>query len=79
MLGNEQFRSTEGYLAFLIGIETEDIKTLYNAFKEATNNTRKKVAKFKRRRKVEGLPPSVEKAYEQRRQARTNMFAHPEN
>ncbi len=68
-----------GAFAPLIDMETDDVETLYNAFKEATNSTTERVAGFKKRKEVKGLSPSVEEACEQRRQARSDMIAHPHN
>ena len=60
-------------------METDDIETLYSAFKTATNKITEKVAGFKKRKQIEDLPSSFEEACEQRRKARSDMIAHPQS
>jgi len=68
-----------GAFAPLIDLENKDIEVLYSAFKEATNNITEEIAGHKRRKHVDGLPQSVEKACEERRHARAEMLNNPQS
>ena len=56
-----------------------DINTLYNKFRDTTNEITKDTVGFKRGKQLEGMPLEVEEKCRQRRLARLKMLNHPEN
>ena len=66
-----------GTFAPLLDLHPEDVETMYEGFKEATNSTAERTVGFKRRKEVEGLPRCIEEACEQRRLARIEMVSNP--
>ena len=66
-----------GAFAPLLDLDPEDVETMYDGFKEATNSTTERTVGFKRRNEVEGLPRCIEEACEQRRRARIEMVSNP--
>ena len=66
-----------GAFAPLLDLDAEDVETMYNGFKEATNSTTERTVVFQKREEVEGLPRSIEEACEQRRRARIKMVSNP--
>ena len=55
-------------------VETNDIDTVYTAFKQVTNKATDELIGRVKHRKVDGLPQEVEKACEERRKARLAML-----
>ncbi|XP_066934865.1 uncharacterized protein [Clytia hemisphaerica] len=55
-------------------VETNDIDTVYNEFKQVTNEATEELIGRVKHRKVDGLPQEVEKACEERRKARLALL-----
>ena len=64
-----------GAFAPLLDLDPEDVETMYDGFKEATNSTTERTVGFKRRKEVEGLQRSIEEACKPIRCARIEMVS----